>query len=582
MISVGILADYSDAIDACNSPRALAHIDPRPSTSPSGFALRDANGSISTTRSSTQYAGMIADARRGASAASWSQQARSGGGDAHGTSSSSCEAAVLSRQLNRGWTIHPHMAAYLAWLKQHAARPTIRRYRADIRRLMPMLGEPSQWDAAGLRSVSTTKQGDAGFGITARHDNTELYSVSGGRGICRPALLHAIPSVQRYRLSTLPRHVNPATIEQIIGACPTDRPVEVRDKAIILLLARLGLRAGDIRDMHLDDIDWRSGHLTVKGKTRRPDRLPLPQDVGDAILDYIATARPKTADPHLFVRAQAPFRSFRSSAEIAGIVARTHERGGIEGVPTGSHIFRHSLATNLLRAGAGLESVGTILRHSSPETTAIYAKVDLPMLMKIAQPWPGDRHAERTLPDTSRCIAAWGGSSRNRNDCSASTPLSLNASVTGTPECSASTTGATRQARKTWLAIGTTRSQLQPFRSCRGPRHEVPPVGVFGREAATSTPTIIEPDQVRAIMAAALNVPPMARSAHTYHYLFGLLAATGLRISEALALQCNDLVEDGLVVRNGKFGKQRLIALQPSTRQALEAYLDPAQGSGQV
>jgi site-specific recombinase XerD len=87
---------------------------------------------------------------------------------------------------------------------------------------------------------------------------------------------------------------------------------------------------------------------------------------------------------------QAPFRSFSSSAEIAGIVARTHERGGIEGVPTGSHIFRHSLATNLLRAGAGLESVGTILRHSSPETTAIYAKVDLPMLMKIAQPWPGD------------------------------------------------------------------------------------------------------------------------------------------------------------------------------------------------
>jgi integrase len=166
--------------------------------------------------------------------------------------------------------------------------------------------------------------------------------------------------------------------------------VEVRDKAIILLLARLGLRAGDIRDMHLDDIDWRSGHLTVKGKARRPDRLPLPQDVGDAILDYIATARPKTADPHLFVRAQAPFRSFRSSAEIAGIVARTHERGGIEGVPTGSHIFRHSLATNLLRAGAGLESVGTILRHSSPETTAIYAKVDLPMLMKIAQPWPGE------------------------------------------------------------------------------------------------------------------------------------------------------------------------------------------------
>lgn len=287
----------------------------------------------------------------------------------------------------------PHMSAYLAWLKQHrgASDETIRRYRADIRRLMPMLGEPSQWDAAALRNAFQRRcketPGSASLLVTIMRSYLRFLIV---QGECRPALLHAIPSVQRYRLSALPRHVDPATIEKIIAACPTDRPVEVRDKAIILLLARLGLRAGDIRDMRLDDIDWRSGHLTVKGKTRRPDRLPLPQDVGDAILAYLETARPKAVEEHLFLRAQAPFRPFRSSAEIAGIVARTRERGGIEGVPTGSHIFRHSLATNLLRSGAGLESVGTILRHSSPETTAIYAKVDLPMLSKIAQPWPGD------------------------------------------------------------------------------------------------------------------------------------------------------------------------------------------------
>jgi integrase len=239
--------------------------------------------------------------------------------------------------------------------------------------------------------IPTTKQGDAGVGIAARHDNEELHPVS-GRAWRVPAGIVACSSISTaLRLSTLPRHVDPATIERIIAACPTDRPVEVRDKAIILLLARLGLRAADIQNMRLDDIDWRSGHLTVKGKTRRPDRLPLPQDVGDAILAYLAAARPKAAEEHLFLRAQAPFRPFRSSAEIAGIVARTRDRGGIEGVPTGSHIFRHSLATNLLRAGAGLESVGTILRHSSPETTAIYAKVDLPMLMKIAQPWPGEQ-----------------------------------------------------------------------------------------------------------------------------------------------------------------------------------------------
>lgn len=287
----------------------------------------------------------------------------------------------------------PHMSAYLAWLLQHrgASEETIRRYKAEIARLMPMLGKPNQWDAAALRRAferrSKETPGSASLLVTIIRSFIRFLIVQGD---CQPALLHAIPSVQRYRLSALPRHVDPATIEKIIAACPTGRPVEVRDKAIILLLARLGLRASDIRDLRLDDIDWRSGYLTVKGKTRRPDRLPLPQDVGDAILDYIVAARPKSVDQHVFLRSQAPFRSFRSPAEIAGIVARTRERGGIDGVPTGSHIFRHSLATNLLRAGAGLESVGTILRHSTPETTAIYAKVDLPMLMKIAQPWPGD------------------------------------------------------------------------------------------------------------------------------------------------------------------------------------------------
>jgi integrase len=132
-----------------------------------------------------------------------------------------------------------------------------------------------------------------------------------------------------------------------------------------------------------------------------------------------------------------------------------------------------------------------------------------------------------------------------------------------------------------WLAIGSTpfatsAFSLMPRTQTTKSRLSASSAG----EAATPTPTIIEPDQVRAIMAAALDVPPHGTiSPYTYHYLFGLLAATGLRISEALALQCNDLVEDGLIVRNGKFGKQRLIALQPSTRQALEAYLARAQGT---
>lgn len=287
----------------------------------------------------------------------------------------------------------PRTNAYLGWLKQHrgASEETIRRYRGEIERLMPILGEPSQWDAAALRRAFDQRslQTPGSVSLLATIVKSYLRFLI-GRGECRPALLHAIPPVRRYRLSTLPRFIDAATIEKIITACATRRPVEVRDKAIILLLARLGLRAGDVRDMRLGDIDWRAGCLRVRGKTRRPDRLPLPQDVGDAILAYLARGRPSVAEEHVFLRSLAPFTPFRSSSEIAGIVARVLARGAIEGLPSGSHVFRHSLATNMLRAGAGLESVGTVLRHSSPDSTAIYAKVDLPMLMKIAQPWPGD------------------------------------------------------------------------------------------------------------------------------------------------------------------------------------------------
>lgn len=289
--------------------------------------------------------------------------------------------------------IDPRISAYCFWLKQHrgATDATIRRFRHEVMRLSPMLGEPPQWDAAAIRRAFAwrSKQTPGSVALVVTILRSYIHFLV-GRGECQPALLHAVPFAHRYRLSTLPRHVDAATIEKIIAACETRRPVEIRDKAIILLLARLGLRAGDIRDMRLTDIDWVAGYVRVEGKSRRPDRLPLPQDVGDAILAYLISARAKVDEEHLFLRSLAPFTPFSSSAEIAGIVSRVLDRGGIKGLPTGSHIFRHSLATNLLRAGAGLESVGTILRHSSPETTAIYAKVDLPMLMKIAQSWPGE------------------------------------------------------------------------------------------------------------------------------------------------------------------------------------------------
>ncbi|MBP8234334.1 MAG: tyrosine-type recombinase/integrase [Rhizorhabdus sp.] len=285
------------------------------------------------------------------------------------------------------------LTAYKAWLKAHcgSSAATIRRYSDEVKRWYLLLGPPSDLDAATIRRIVSHRITEVpGSAPTVAGIIRSYVRFLVSRGECDAALQHAFPPIRRYRLGTLPRYMDEATVEGIIASCKTDTAVEIRDKAIILLLARLGLRAGDIWQLRLADIDWNEGCLRVCGKSRRPDRLPLPQDVGDAILDYIERARPPIDEERLFVRVQPPFRPFNSSAEIAGIVARVFHRGAIEGVPTGAHTFRHSLATRMLRAGAGLESVGTILRHRSPATTAIYAKVDVPMLLKVAQDWPGD------------------------------------------------------------------------------------------------------------------------------------------------------------------------------------------------
>jgi integrase/recombinase XerD len=209
--------------------------------------------------------------------------------------------------------------------------------------------------------------------------------------LCPPELEHAVPLVPQWRLSSLPRYLFPEQVERLIASCDVCDRRGVRDRAILLLLARLGLRAGDILEMRLGDIDWSSATLQVKGKGRREMRLPMPQDAGDAVLDYLGGARPSVDDDHLFLRSIAPFRPFYSSPTISHIVARALKRAGIDDPPSrGANLLRHSAATHMLRGGATLQSVGAVLRHRSLETTAHYAKVDLNMLAQIAQPWPGD------------------------------------------------------------------------------------------------------------------------------------------------------------------------------------------------
>jgi integrase/recombinase XerD len=155
------------------------------------------------------------------------------------------------------------------------------------------------------------------------------------------------------------------------------------------LLLRLGLRAGDIAGMRPTDIDWQEATLLVRGKGRRDVRLPLPQDAGDAVLDYIEHARPQVAIDRVFLCVKAPFRPLRSGPIVSGIVRAALRRAGIENPPShGANLLRHSTATMMLRAGATLDEIGTVLRHKSPDTTAHYAKVDIAALQQIAQPWP--------------------------------------------------------------------------------------------------------------------------------------------------------------------------------------------------
>ena len=289
----------------------------------------------------------------------------------------------------------PRLTAFRTWLKRHrgVTDETLRRYLYEVARWLPDLGSNlTTCDTATVRNIildQPSHRSRKSIQVTTTVLRSYLRFLI-AHGECRPELVHAVPPAPQQSLTVLPRYVSPDTIERIISSCDTTSSVGIRDRAILLLLARLGLRAGDVWQLRLTDIDWINARLRVHGKNRRSCNLPLPQDAGDAIVAYLEQVRPLVREARVFLRIQAPFRPFASSAEIAGIVARALKRTGINGIPSGAHLFRHSLATNMLRSGAGLDSVGTILCHSSLTTTAIYAKVDVTMLNKVAQPWPGD------------------------------------------------------------------------------------------------------------------------------------------------------------------------------------------------
>ena len=229
-----------------------------------------------------------------------------------------------------------------------------------------------------------------GRGGSARLMVTGLRSLLGFlhlEGIIEESLSEAVPMVAGWRLAGLPRALEPGQVRLLLASCDRGTVRGRRDFAILTLLARLGLRRGEVANLQLGQIEWRAGALVIEGKGSRRERLPLPADVGEAVAAYLRRGRPRRAEGRsVFVRVKAPQRALTPGG-VTNVVIASGRRTGLGDVT--AHRLRHSVATELLRAGAPLEEIGQLLRHRRPLTTAIYAKVDREALRSLARPWPG-------------------------------------------------------------------------------------------------------------------------------------------------------------------------------------------------
>lgn len=202
--------------------------------------------------------------------------------------------------------------------------------------------------------------------------------------------LHAsVPTVANWSMSGIPRSISASQVHSLLVQCDRRTATGRRDYAVLLLLARLGLRAGEVVELTLDDLDWHEGAIRIRGPAQRCDRLPMPADVGAALVDYLRNGRPACHVRNVFIRSRAPRRGLRGPSAVSCIVFRALRRAGIESPCKGAHLLRHSLATQMLGNGASLGEIGEILRHRNPQTTTIYAKVDLASLHTLALAWPG-------------------------------------------------------------------------------------------------------------------------------------------------------------------------------------------------
>jgi integrase len=289
--------------------------------------------------------------------------------------------------------IPPLIEEFEAWMMHHRnVMPCTLHdaYRLPLRRLVDALGEePSAWNTAGIRRfiMGLAATGGRNVAKNAVTPVRMLLRYLAIMGRCPPDLVYAPPTIAKWRLGVLPAFISPDEVQRIIDATDISTRSGLRDRAMLLLMARLGLRAGDVITLRLGHVDWKDATITVAGKSRGESKLPLPQDVGDAILAWLADGRPEHEGDHVFLTVYAPFRPLNHST-ASTMVARVAKRAGVDLPRAGSHVLRHSAATALLGEGMSLPAIGALLRHASLNTTAIYAKVDMGLLSGIARPWP--------------------------------------------------------------------------------------------------------------------------------------------------------------------------------------------------